>query len=140
MSISTKFYTKKLSTWQLDSGYVDLYVVPKKCNASPSTSGEQQRSSLRGSPMPTASGLHSVLFYSSQSSASAQDRADLFERLVACWQDRGSSLHRLEKLLLDKADQDLLHTIIYSLFCPSTEGKDDLKQGPGKRNGGEDPR
>ena len=61
MSISTKFYTRKLSTWQLDSGYVDLYVVPKKCNASPSTSGVQQGSSLRGSPMPTASGLHSVL-------------------------------------------------------------------------------
>ena len=80
------------------------------------------------------------LFYSSQSSASAQDRADLFERLVACWQDRGSSLHRLEKLLLDAADEDLLHTIIYSLFCPSTEGKDDVNQGPGKRNGGEDPR
>ena len=84
--------------------------------------------------------FHSFLFYSSQASASAQDRADLFERLVACWQDRGSSLHRLEKLLLDAADQDLLHTIIYSLFCPSTEGKDDLNQGPGKRNGGEDPR
>ena len=84
--------------------------------------------------------FHSFLFYSSQSSASAQDRADLFERLVACWQDRGSSLQRLEKLLLDAADQDLLHTIIYSLFCPSTEGKDDLNQGPGKKNGGEDPR
>merc|ERR1719397_227506 len=79
--------------------------------------------------------FHCFLFYCSQPSASAQERADLFERLVACWQDRGSSLHRLEKMLLDAADQDLLHTIIYSLFCPSTEGETDLSQGPGKRNG-----
>ena len=84
--------------------------------------------------------FHCFLFYSSQPSASAQDRADLFERLVACWQDRGSSLHRLEKMLLDAADQDLLHTIIYSLFCPTSECETDLSQGPGKRNGGEDPR
>ena len=85
--------------------------------------------------------FHCFLFYCSQPSASAQERADLFERLVACWQDRGSSLHRLEKMLLDAADQDLLHTIIYSLFCPTTtEGETDLSQGPGKRSGGQDPR
>ena len=34
------------------------------------------------------------LFYCSQPWAAAQQRADLFERLVACWQDRGSSLAR----------------------------------------------
>ena len=39
-----------------------------------------------------------------------------------------------------RADQDLLHTIIYSLFCPTTEVETDLSQGPGKSNGGQDPR
>ena len=84
--------------------------------------------------------LHCFLFYCSQPPASAQERADLFERLVACWQDRGSSQHQLEKMLLDAAGQDLLHTIIYSLFCPTTEVETDLSQGPGKSNGGQDPR
>ena len=38
--------------------------------------------------------FHCFLHYAAQQWASPRQRADLFERLVACWQERGSSLHR----------------------------------------------
>ena len=128
MSISTKFYTRKLSTWQLDSGYVDLYVVPKKCNASPSTSGVQQGSSLRGSPMPTASGLLSVLRAESLSCRPpwSWTRMEIFVPLSSSSQGFLSSFQRIPSgvggtmmtpsLMLVPLGSLLYHRSLFSLF------------------------
>ena len=104
------------------------------------------QSVLRSEPEGAGSSIfHCFLHYCRQPWAQPRQKAELFGRLVNCWQERGGKIHRwgcysfcscyfaasattpaavvapapsvfcsrLEQLLLEAADQDLLHTMIF---------------------------
>ena len=57
-----------------------------------------------------------------------QEKKQLTERLIACWQDQKFSFVLLETLLLERADPLLLQVLVLTLFCPENER--DILDGP----------
>ena len=51
----------------------------------------------------------------------ANEKKQLTERLIVCWQDQNFSFTQLESLLLEKADPRLLQVLVLTLFCPDEE-------------------
>ena len=74
----------------------------------------------------------SFQFYATLSSTSKEEKSQLFERLVACWQDQRYSFVKLENLILNSASENILHILIFTLFCPVSE-QENGPEGPGKR-------
>ena len=74
----------------------------------------------------------SFQYYASLNFTSKEEKSQLFERLVACWQDQRYSFVKLENLILHSAGENILHILIFTLFCPVTE-LEDGPEGPGKR-------
>nr|XP_040571931.1 LOW QUALITY PROTEIN: uncharacterized protein LOC121121113 [Lepeophtheirus salmonis] len=56
---------------------------------------------------------------------SKAERRNLFERLVACWQDQKWSFVHLEKLIIENASPTMLQILVITLFCPSNERRTD---------------
>lgn len=83
--------------------------------------------------------FQSFQYYATFKFTSKEEKSQLFERLVACWQDQRYSFVKLENLILNSADESILHILIFTLFCPITELQDG-PEGPGKRNSLTDPR
>ena len=74
----------------------------------------------------------SFQYYASLHFTSKEEKSQLFERLVACWQDQRYSFVKLENLILKLAGDNILHILIFTLFCPVTE-LEDGPDGPSKR-------
>ena len=76
--------------------------------------------------------FQSFQYYATLKFTAKEEKSQLFERLVACWQDQRYSFVKLENLILNSADENILHILIFTLFCPNAE-LEDGPDGPGKR-------
>ena len=76
--------------------------------------------------------FQSFQYYASFKNTSKEEKSQLFERLVACWQDQRFSFVKLENLILSSAETSILHILIFTLFCPAGDTESE-REGPGKR-------
>ena len=76
--------------------------------------------------------FQSFQYYASFKNTSKEEKSQLFERLVSCWQDQRFSFVKLENLILSSADTSILHILIFTLFCPTGNAESE-REGPGRR-------
>ena len=65
--------------------------------------------------------LEALVYFCSCQAISREEKCQIFERLVSCWQDNNFSNHKLETFLLNFQDGQLVNIIILTLFCPPSE-------------------
>ena len=65
--------------------------------------------------------LEALLYYCSCPVISREEKCQIFQRLVSCWQDNNFSNQKLESFLLNFQDGNLVNIIILTLFCPSSD-------------------
>ena len=69
--------------------------------------------------------LEALVYYCSCAEISADQKCQIFLRLVSCWQDNNFSHIKLETFLLNFQDQNLVNIIILALFCPQEDSDTD---------------
>ena len=71
--------------------------------------------------------LEALVYFCSCQAITREEKCQIFERLVSCWQDNKFSHDKLENFLLNFEDGNLVNIIILTLFCPSDESVPNLR-------------